>query len=249
MERSVVRVRLRELRRTSVRGSTGSPTIAQRPRRRQAPRRRARTRRGRGTSANGRRHSGESPMSAASRTPPSASAASQSRPLSGPTSNCAGRSARSAMRAACRADPGSTTARCTPAGQYGRAARSASAPRADVVACDAVAEVDDARARAAARDHRVADADEFVARAVIRQEGDQRPAIAAQRRPTLGAARRRRSPRRARRCRGATPRRGARGRARAASRSSPGRSRRRACREAPRPRRGRRGRSARSRMT
>jgi hypothetical protein len=45
-------------------------------------------------------------------------------------------------------------------------------PRADVVPRDAVRQVDHARVRGDARDHRVADADEVVVQSVVAEEGD-----------------------------------------------------------------------------
>ena len=63
---------------------------------------------------------GERPMSTASTTPPARSAASDSKPLSGPTSNRPSPARRATPRRS-PPTPGSTTARWTPTGRYGSA--------------------------------------------------------------------------------------------------------------------------------
>ena len=59
-----------------------------------------------------------------------------------------------------------------PLGHIGQSRREHQRARADVVAGDRVGDVDHARLGTAARDHAVADADELVVVAVVRQEGD-----------------------------------------------------------------------------
>ena len=67
-------------------------------------------------------------MSTASATPPKRSAASVSRPLSGPTRKRSSPAQRSATARRDEPTPGSTTAKCTPAGMNPSARRSTSAP-------------------------------------------------------------------------------------------------------------------------
>src|SRR5436305_6082770 len=66
-------------------------------------------------------------IATASTTPPDASAARMSRPLSGPT-NRRPSPVRNAIARRSEPTPGSTTARCTPTGRYGIAAASTRAP-------------------------------------------------------------------------------------------------------------------------
>ncbi len=132
-----------------------------------------------GASANG-----EAPMSTASATPPKRSRGEHQQPVVGPDEQRAPRR-RSAARppAAAEPTPGSTTARCTPAGMYAQRAPQHERARAHLVARDPVRDVDDPHVRRDPRDHPVADADELVLEPVVREErhhGHRRPSLDAQ---------------------------------------------------------------------
>ena len=113
-------------------------------------------------------------MSTASTTPPRRSAAGISRPLSGPTSmrSCSAVRSATARRASRSdgADAGVDDGEVHARGHVRQRVAQHERAGAHVVAGDRVGDVDHARARAAPRDHAVADADELVAVAVVGQE-------------------------------------------------------------------------------
>ena len=196
-------LRAREVERTSPAGSSGSPASASGvPAARCAATGREQVAAVEARRQRARARAASAPMSTASATPPKCSAASVSSPLSGPTST---RSLVAAQRSATarrsEPTPGSTTARCTPAGMYGSARAQHERARAHLVARDAVRDVDDARVRRDARDDAVADADEVVREPVVAEErhhGHRRPSLGrpAHRSPARASVSRRASSRR-----------------------------------------------------
>ena len=181
-QRRAVAARLRQLERHDLIRRDRAPELTQRDAVAQtAPATGAKTSRPWKVALIGSRHSGESPMSTPRLTPPSASAARPQQPVVGADENaisCDAQRDRTSLAADAGIDDREMHARRAVGERRAQRQRA----RADVVARDAVVEIDDARARAAPRDHRVADADELVREAVVRQERDRAACSRASRR-------------------------------------------------------------------